>query len=294
MRNIISLSQWEPMYVDAMDIGHDTMDMLFSFWFCYKQALIDNENKWMQIIKEHKSPNVEFYLDSGVFSARKLNISIPTELLINFYHKHPYIDYVFGMDDGDEKEQFEKTSSMIKEGVPTIPIIHMGLIDYSYIEKYMELGINFFAVGTHHIGGILNNNKIGYTKAFDDFFNYIIKNNLWPLKIHALGTENFYIANRWPFYSFDSSNVINTAIYGNITYMNNKKLYLDRVNPRMTPLKATRVDPFLDQYLEKSYQKKGEPGAKARHARFLQAIEKRFKYQKLITDLWTERGVVWE
>lgn len=294
MRNVISLSQWEPMYVEAMDIGTDTMDMLFSFWFCYKNAMSNKENKWMEIIREKKSENCEFFLDSGVFSARKLNISIPTKLLIDFYHKHPYIDHVFGMDDGDEFGQWEKTSLMIKEGVPTIPIIHMGLIDYSYIKKYMDLGVDFFAVGTHHIGGILNNNKDGYTRAFDNFFNYLMKENLWPLKVHALGTENFYIANRWPFYSIDSSNVINTAIYGGIAFMNKKKMYLDRVNPRKEPLRAFRIDGEVDKYLEKFYTNNGGTAAEARHQRFLQAINRRFEYQRIITDLWTERGVVWD
>lgn len=305
MRNIISLSQWWEPYVKAMeDDDGECLDFLYSYWFARKSFMNGKPDENMDNIRKHKPKNSELYIDSGVFSARKLGEVIPVDELIKFYHKNAdIVDYVFGMDEGSLEEQFEKTSEMIKQGVPTIPIIHLGYTNLKDILRYANMGIDFLGAGFYHVSTGTSKSKNQFNIPGDVLFKYFKDHDLQHIKTHLLGTENFYSANRWPLYSIDSSNVINTLIFGNVSYFDKNQVLVDRIHPRKDVLNTFRklsknydIRYFIEDYAKELIDDMTdvEINKIVRENRGVQSIKERFKFQKLLTDIWTGRGVTWD
>ena len=277
--------KYNPTTKKVAETGYATdLDLLVSYWYV-RLVGKKTSSAGMQAIVEAKRNNLQgsFYLDSGVFTARKKGANITLDELIDFYHKHEEtIDYVFNLDIGNDEEQLENARILKAAGVPVIPIFHgdmmYGTMDLDYISRMAEI-TPYIAVGLKLKGNL----SFDYV---DSIFEYIYKNNLWPLKVHALGTERFDFLSKYPFYSADSSTFASAYAFGRISFFDDRRLKIRNMHPKDEFAKAFKLDINSMKYI-------GNTGV-SREERIYQNIMPRHEYQKFLTDLWAKKGIVWE
>lgn len=295
MKTILSDSVWDEMRLDSLSNNNYNFNLsiLFSFWFDFQKKIKDYKNSSIMKNIDKYPIKPELWIDSGVYSARKLNIKIPVEELIKFCQtwKH-LIKWVFTMDEGTAEEQFQNSIKLKQNNIPVIPIFHLAFMGLDYIDKFIDQGFDYLAIGG--ISAFKSGGKLGFRKYQDEFWNYIDKKNYFPIKVHLLGSEDFSYLSRYPYYSSDASTIVKTYIFGTVSIFNKKKITFDMVHPKNEPLAVLKKYPDLELFIEAHYLKNGGKNVHAREERIRQVIQERFKYQKLLTDLWTERGVIWK
>ncbi len=157
-------------------------DTLMSYWFTRPEGRTGDA---LMIVRDLPAiKHGKFYLDSGVFSARKAQTTIPLEDLIRFYHDNrSLVDYVFNMDEGTATTQLNNCKALKGEEVPVIGIWHGGIMPLEMLEDFFSisdyLAISFFATGGPH-----DNSKV--IPYLDGFWNYMVKHSLLKCKVHAL------------------------------------------------------------------------------------------------------------
>ncbi len=259
-------------------------DTLMSYWFTRPGGRTGDA---MMVVRELPAiKHGKFYLDSGVFSARKAQTTIPLEDLIRFYHDNrSLVDYVFNMDEGTATTQLNNCKTLKREEVPVIGIWHGGIMPLEMLEDFFSisdyLAISFFATG----GPSDNTRVIPY---LDGFWNYMVKHSLLKCKVHALGTERFDLMIRYPFYSCDSAGFTQQYAFFKMTKFDPlKRKGFQGTFLKKTPLKALSMD-------WKHTKQIIQDGQEARFARALFLVRERIKMQKVITDTWKARGIEWE
>ena len=233
--------------------------------------------KDLKLFREYKKP---LYLDSGVFTARKKGKTISIKDLITYYKKNEdIIDWVFNLDEGDPENQLNNCKIMKKAGLNVIGIFHgkksgkaHGIMNMEYLDRFAEVS-NYVALGSL------------VPEYFDSVFEYIDKRNLWPLKIHALGTERLNLLDRYPFYSSDSSAFQKSYTYGLISE-NVEFTKLKAFHPKDNLPKALKIDALANKMIGRTYE--------ARDLRIANAVLQREVIQKYLTNLWIKKGIVWD
>lgn len=275
MHLVLSDSRWTKETLEALENQEtgEFLDFQYSYYFARKSE------QQMNVIRENKS-KPRFFLDSGVFSARKKGEVIPTQDLIDFYHKHSdIVDYVFNMDEGPIETHFDNYKMMVDQGVPVIGIYHANM-PLDYISRFIDYNpdFNFLAISTF----LFNKLKI----SMDIFWEYIDKKNIFPTKVHALGVENFNLLARAPYYSADASTFVKAYIYGEISNFNKQTLKIDMIHPKknLWPVIRKHSDGF--KFIGST--------AQDRDHRTNQCIHERFVYQRLLKNIWQERGIIWQ
>lgn len=174
-------------------------------------------------------PTIEFFLDSGAFSAWAKGEQINLNEYIQFCQEHlDILDLIANLDvipgspgetpTEQEKEEaarrsYENYHTMLDAGLPAdrlIPCFHHGE-RWEWLEKYKE-ETDYIA-----LGGIA---KIQTTKRhawLDDCFRRVIdKNGMPQYKIHGFGVTGFTTMLRYPWYSVDSTSWVNISRFGSI------------------------------------------------------------------------------
>jgi len=279
MRLILSDYAW---YLDnKISLANEAgLSTLLSFFYAKKSN--------MDAIKDIKGG---FWLDSGVFTARKKGLTINTKDIINHYNQYSEcIRWCFNNDHGEVENQFKNLKIMVKAGLPTIGIFHgktmqtaHGVMDMDDIDRMLEI-TPYIAIGANM------KNKAITDKYLDNFFNYIHKKNYWPLKIHLLGNETAKYLLKYPFYSCDTSTYAQASVWGDFSYLQKDEFRIKRVNLRNSFKKALNLS-------IKAYNRADiftEDDKKTRANRLKDAILARGEIQKMITEVWKKRGVTWE
>lgn len=285
MRIILSDSQWNEERLNSLVNDEDTdhLDFLYSYWFEWKIFETGKTSESISNIRNYKTNSKllrkpKFYLDSGVFSARKLNQKIDTKSLIRFCQKNEdVVDYVLNVDNGDINEQLQNCKDMKDEGCPVLGIWHSDM-SYDDFLRFMDITPEFLAIGSPK----------REQKRTDGLFEFLYKKNLLP-KIHILGTETPELLLRYPAYSIDSSKIVLSYIYGQLSKFDKKDIEMSFFHPRRTPMEVLKEYSDIEQFLENEV----DSNLSIRMNRAKQAINSRFPFQKLITDIWKERGVEW-
>jgi len=261
----------------------ENLDILLSYWYTRISPKKLTNSNMDSIVEAKKSYlNSKFYVDSGVFTARKKGVIIPPSDLIKFYEIYrDVIDYMFTMDSGEKDQQLKNTITLKTAGLPIIGIWHglnnpKGYMPYEYIDRILD-HTDYIGVGYNPNGNIF--------EYLDKFFNYIYKKNYWPLKVHALGIERLDILSKYPFYSADSSTFASAYAFGRISYFNKTKLQIKNLHPKDQFRKAFKFDINLIKYIGNTTD--------YRERRNFQNITPRFEYQKMLTDLWIKKGIDW-
>ncbi len=301
MLDIISHSQWykeDILALKNINTPENSLSMLYSFWYSYnmkKKKFIDPlKDSNMISIRKYLPKESKLFIDSGVFSARKLNHQIPTKELIDFYNTYnDKIDFIFGNDEGTAQEQISKNQEMLDASLPVIPIYHFDVLPLNFIDYFYDQGVDFFGVSYYQLHSKYGAYSDTTIRKIDQFMEYVYK-RFWPLKLHLLGVETMQYLNRYPAYSTDSSNIVNTFSLGKISHYDKKGLKIDRLHPRNEPLKSLKKDINSELYIEEyGIKYLNEKREETRIRRTVSCIQERFKFQKLLTDIWSERGVVW-
>ena len=256
---------------------------LISYWYG-KQASIQRFLHSNTSLAQKSSP---LYLDSGVFSARKKGIILGVKGLIDFYHAHANkIDYVFSMDEGDMKNQLRNIAIMKSAGVPVIGIWH-GTMPLDYLDRISEItdyiAISLFVLGNQQTFASQNPQRYNY---FDMVFRHLYKRNIFPIKVHLLGTEQYNILARYPIFSADSTGIVSTYSFIKGARWNEKERKIKTFSLKKDKQKAL-------QECGPEYVRLRQENTKGRVDRIRMAIKQRDKLQEFLTNLWKERGIVW-
>jgi len=258
------------------------LNVLFSFFYA-RGGYATKGNQILQDIKAAKLKG-KMYLDSGVFSARKKGMIIPTEELIDFYFEHEdTIDHVFSMDDGPIETQLKNAKQMKDAGLPVIGIFHPGTMPLDYLDKLNEI-CDYVSIGMFSVGGFMKKDSI--INTLDKVWEYIYHRDLMPMKIHLLGTENTDVLIRYPFYSSDASSFFLGYANGAYSYFNKMNQRIKMINLRKNLTDAATLD-------INAVDLKGD-SIEHRVLRASNSIRARFDLQRFVTDVWTKKGVVWE
>lgn len=223
--------------------------------------------------KETIRPRVEGYqlfLDSGAFSAFTKGITIDIEKYCEFIKETKDIWKTYATLDviGDSRATRVNTEFMEQKGLNPLPVFHYKspLPELErLIDKY-----DYFA-----LGGLVPLAKAQpeLQRWLDYCFRYImpaIKKK--GLRIHGFGVNSLWAWKRYPFYSVDSTSWNQGSKYGRVKEMEGSKMITaDRSNP---------------EAIQKLYRDKDWK------VRTIKNIETYLEAEKLVTRMWTEKGIV--
>lgn len=265
-----------------------SIDLLYSFWFAYYEKGRINDIRRFTGLLRRQDPRYTVYLDSGVYSARRLGVKIPVRELAEYYKKNQDIlNYVFNMDAGPVAEQLANLEKLARAGVPVIPIWH-GWMDLEVILQMLEwspyIALSFFTVGPP---GSLAQVSPRITNYLDTFFEFLDKQNLNKVPVHALGTENTKLLLTYPFYSADASGYT-------FDYRTMKAKYFDAQKPgySLYDLRKdadVRMMPSAADFMACASNKQS-----GRLARGILAARARVDAQEFVTNAWEKRGITWQ
>lgn len=259
------------------------MSMLLSFFYC-KNGVSKGKTLMKMLetarAKGYKEP---FYLDSGVFSARKKGQTISVEALIAFYKEHrDKIDYVFNMDEGSPQQQLENCRKMKIAGCPVVGIYHADM-PFDFLETMAEIG-PYVAISFFKAPGTCRRAKI--FSHLEKVFAHIRRRGLQKLPIHLLGTDIAEVLLRYPVYSCDTSKFVRNVFLGYRGHFSLSEGY-PRIRSKKAKAYQCREDAEAFAYSLKTLRER--KGAGVKHEMFL-----RYAMQTILTRIWAKRGVVWD
>jgi len=282
MRIVLS-SVWPTTESDMImkSINRTTLSYLLSYY--HKKDFIVNE------FRKAKPPG-KFYVDSGVFTARKKGKNITVDELIKYYHDNSdVIDWMFGLDQGSPEEHVSLQRTMFEAGVKVIPIFHVNYLNWKYLDEMLKYSHGYLSIGTYYVNQVIQNlskqerNDVR-ARFYDNFFDYLHRNGYWPVKVHVLGTERTDILENWPWYSSDASNFSKSYVYGRTTIFNRSKVKMELVHP-WEKIENVNHDWYMPNCVGR--------GREYQQPRIDNAVNCRQILQDYITELWEKKGVVW-
>lgn len=207
------------------------------------------------------------FLDSGGFTARKLNIDLDIKGYADFLLKNPHFTVYANVDLNESEKTIANQKALEAMGLKPIPVFHYeewqagkhDLFDF-YIKNY-----SYIALGG--VAGKQNSNV-----PIMQYLDYCFLRTQDKIKVHGFGMTAMYLLKRYPFYSVDSTTWLAGARYGTLmrkfsVISGSTSYYRDEINP-IAKVLTTRQR--LSRNLKLSLD-----------------IEKR------ITELWIHRGIDW-
>lgn len=158
----------------------------------------------------YSNPEFGIMLDSGAFSAFTKGVRIKIHDYITFLKETPSIKYYYNLDViGDEKRTWKNQEHLEKNGLTPLPVFHIGE-NVDSLRKCLEY--EYFA-----FGGMVGTESRTLCNYLDKMFRYIRgKNGKVQNKIHALGVTSDLVLRRYPWFSCDSTNWVQSSAMGNI------------------------------------------------------------------------------
>jgi hypothetical protein len=174
---------------------------------------------------------ISFFLDSGAFSAFTKNVNIHIDEYIKFIKQNEkHIDIYANLDViGDAKKTYKNQKYIESKGLRPLPIYHLTT-DYKWLEKYIEEGYDYIA-----IGGLAARLLTGQSliNELDFLFEKFICNKEGNaiIKTHGFGLTKIDLVFRYPWHSVDSTTWLNGGKFGYIfvpAYKNNNYDYTQK------------------------------------------------------------------
>lgn len=255
-------------YLEELKNTGGTGQVLFSF------ASASSVEKALQIL-EYLSPNTEFIIDSGAFSAWNSGKEIKREELLEFYRairaKFPKAHFI-NLDKipGERgrkptKEEAREACEISwnnylwfkKNGIITLPVFHED-DDWTFLYRMMK-ETDYIAISP------ANDSSVQRRMKWLDKVYSILKANY---KTHGLAATSETLLKRYPFYSVDSINWKALVIYGG---------------------NSSKIKTIPKDKISELVRKKG-----TREIMMRKEIQTYKHLQDKITKLWKKRGVVWD
>ena len=199
-----------------------------------------------------------YLLDSGGFSARNKGVPISVVGYSRYLNDHQ-VELAFNLDTNDFEETKRNQRFLEREcpGTYIIPIYHYGdLKEDNYLE---ELIGEYPYIG---LGGVAGRKRSKEEKI--GFWAHIFKQSGTTTRIHGLGLTKEDAMKTFPFYSVDSTSWQSFGRYG---------------QSKSTTKRIARVRVRTRHYLDNIK---------------LDMLNYWVKLETEITELWTERGIVWD
>ncbi len=218
--------------------------------------------------------DVNFFLDSGAFSAYTRGIKINIDELIHYIHNNKDSLKLYASLDviGDSKATLKNLEYMESKGVKPLPVYHYGepkeiLIDF--VNKYDYIAL----------GGMVGVTKKQITKHLDSCWKIIYDNSVKkgkPLtKVHGFGINAFYKLEQYPFYSVDATNWLLGGKFRHLLVFENGECR--KLSKKQKVLTNNTDKLFNGHYTELNKNN----------------IKENLKIEKHITKLWEARGIKW-
>lgn len=175
-----------------------------------KISVMDSYNNWRNreniIWKPWWS---HLFLDSGAFSVSTKKVKISLDEYIKFLKSNEeYIDYYASLDViNDEDLSLDNWRKMRKEGLNPIPVFHIGEREDT-LKEYLD---NCSYIG---LGGVAKESQYSRLLFFERIFNQFP--NRKKVGFHAFGVTAFWILERFPWRSVDSTLIAVNARMGRI------------------------------------------------------------------------------
>lgn len=219
------------------------------------------------------------FLDSGAFGAFTRGQVIDIECYCDFIRKHPGRFYPYACLDviGDWRASARNYDRMRELGVEPMPTFHMGSPEHELHRLLKEA--DYIAMG-----GVVGATQETMQPWLDKCWR-VIKDYM-PKKVHVFGVMAQWALERYPWYSADSSSALVGAGMGRITTFENSKV----TSYPWVEYAQARYDGSVMDHVSHLRAKKGS----AWKGRALLNIQSQQQLQRHVTDLWSQRGVVWE
>ena len=198
------------------------------------------------------------FLDSGGFSARNSGAEISVALYSAFIKRHGFKTYA-NLDLKETEDTLLNQKFLEAIGLNPIPVYHMD----EWLEKKESLLDDYIAkypyIAVGGVAGVRNTANL-----IDKYLSFVFSKTQNKVKVHGFGMTALRIIKKYPFYSVDSTNWLNGGKFNDVVRFRNGKILSTNV---YKPLHS-----------------------KIRNGKNIREI---LKIEKFVTDLWKERGVVW-
>jgi len=212
--------------------------------------------------KASNSPKMfDYLLDSGGYTARTHGKTIKITDYINYINKFG-IKTAFNLDTMNFRES-QMNHKLLVENTDCyiIPVYHLE----EYIDVSMRYVLDLFIEQYPYIsiGGIAGNrNAARYKKQI---YGYVFNKCLGKTKVHGLGISGIDELKAYPWYSVDSTSWLAAARFGRIA---------GSIKDKRMRLMKQKTKHFLDN--SRDY------------------IIELVKIEKMITELWAKKGIIYE
>lgn len=219
--------------------------------------------------KKNPAKAVNFFLDSGAFSAWTQGKDINLMEYVSFIRKHlPYIGIYSNLDViGDASKTWYNQIIMEEHGLHPIPVYHYGE-DEKWLIRYLERGYEYISLGG--MVPITTSNLFGWLDRIWDKYLIDPETRMPKIKVHGFGLTSLPLILKYPWYSVDSTSWVMTGRMGSvfIPKMKNGK-YLYNANPEkvgfsnQSPKRKLRdqhyssASPWKQKYYKHYLQEKG-------------------------------------
>jgi len=244
---------------------------LYSYYYLLKSSYV---------VERADQTQKEIFLDSGAYSAKTKGVAIDIDDYIDFIKKHQDRITVYANLDviGNATKTAKNQKYMEEKGLNPLPVFHM-FEDFDVLKGMIER-YDYIAIGG--VVGIVSHNE--QSKFLEKCWSIISKEfkRGRKVKIHGFGITSAPFLKRYPFYSVDSTSWLGGSMRAEIY----------EFNPYMGSMKAIKVKKqnkstwesisFIDGVDKKWFE------------RVVHNAIEWIKFEKYITKLWKERGIVWE
>lgn len=217
------------------------------------------ESYWTLKKKAPSSKQFNHLLDSGGFVARTKGVPIDVKEYAKYINKH-HVLQAFELDTNDPKEtQYNRDYLCNECPAKIIPVFHYSDFEKSDKKLLFEFMDNFEYIS---VGGVAGEG-LG-TKHERALYDFVFSNTKDKIKVHGLGITALPMLKRYPWYSVDSTSWLSAERFGNFRSVNDEH-----------EVEWRRTEKF---YLSNT----------RREIEFWNATE------SYITNLWIQKGVIWD
>lgn len=220
-----------------------------------------------------------FFLDSGAFGAFTRNAEIDLErycayIKANEHRLYPYacLDVI-----GDWRGSAANFDRMRALGVDPVPTFHMNSPEAELHRLLKEA--DYIA-----LGGVVGATRETMQPWLDKCWRVL--RDYWPKKVHIFGVMAQWALERYPFYSADSSSALVGAGMGRVSTFSNSRVY----TAGWAEYGRATYDGSVMDHVSEYRAKAGS----AHRGRSILNVKAQLALQRHVTDVWTNRGIVWE
>lgn len=221
------------------------------------------------------------FLDSGAFSAMTRGEQIDLDKYMELCARLPWDSYAALDVIGDAKATMRNAERMIDAGLKPIVAFHYG-------SSYKDLHALCERFDHIALGGLVPLAKYHKRLAAHLDGCFAVLREHWPVKVHAFGMQAYWLLERYPFYSVDSTTWL----------MGHKRGRFRTADGRMagigTHAPEREVRRLVGSSLEAAAMLSDLTDRTDIYAATRHNVRALLRDEAYATKLWTRRGITWE